>query len=1458
MPIDKKVPRFLNLDDDVRYLNENEMSDASNVRAFSSETNNAGALEIVQGNVEITNPNLPSGENKIIGASFLKNTNDIFFALWNENDKHGIYRYNDITGSLQLILQKSFLNFIKNSFVDMRAYQARGAFEVLLYFTDNINPPRKLNVNKALNGDYSSFFTNVKEEFVTLAKKAPTKGPTWTYRNDPDFLGNNINRKTYQFRYRYIYDDGEESVFSVASSLAADESQLTGLKAQNSELNTIDITLKSGSRIVDEIEVIARRGNEGAWFIIDRFKNKAALQNQTISFNDTGAYSAVSEIDANQLLSNVPLNAATLDIVESRLVLGDYTDGYNLNEDIKKAGQDDITIKPFGLEVDATKTNFASVNSFISNTATKSIVANIDMSNFTNLSKGSIISLNIKGVVVGSLSQIFTLPFIWNIDESHTFVANSGDSIADAVNSFITAFNKKVIASSGTPVIEIQASNRLNPNILNLIFRFKTSENSNSFFSPDSITNGLSFLGGSILGLETGSSFKKEGSYQLGIIEYDEYMRPSTVNTFDNNSVDIPSLSDISAKVKEEKGRVFLDYRIDPAIKPQERTRFWQWAITENRNQDEFIQYAVMAAESPLGDDTIYLNLTNLTGDDKSYDISQGANIFTQIQRGDIVNVLKYYDKSESERIIVGGSIKTEVVSAELYDAASSPTGSEGFLVGVKNVEIGNWSHTKVKNNDSNWQPDVASNVESKPLIEIYRPKNNTLEEDTVYYEIGGINEVINAGLTNRYFKGNLRDANQSITYDVETQTSSFLGIDENSVDFVVGDIIELLDSSSNSLGFREIEDIVPFNSNVRIYISNIPSSVDNISLASNHSSGQIKDGDVWYKIRDISLSQTILENNIPIEDRRVSDFYNSKAWSKGRANAYDPNAKEIRRFSSLTISDTYFSETNYNGFSNFNLALANFIQLPQQYGAVKRVALRDESLIVFQENKIGRVPVGRNIIENANGNQSLILSDKLFGKVDYYKTDYGLTKSQSLAEYDGDFFGWDLKRGKVWGLYYNGIQLLSDTKVSSLFDEKSEEILLFATNIDVVLGIDRENEELIVSCPNATAKTIGSPGLDDTPQKFPGIVDDGGGNLIMPVQPVLSDKINKVTHSNESRPINTIGEVHSKWGGTKVSANDIINVGVFPVSKSQIINGSEIDISTNINIGGQLREVKGKVNISKGTISFPKSQPAAATPDLTIGGTTQEFKGFSISYSFAGKRWSSFLDFKPEMYVNINYNFYSFKNGLLYKHNDPASFANFYDVQYYPYFEVCFNLEPSKVKRFLSFSMEGNNPYWDVDFQSNLVSGLLPYNLWETKEGLFHSKAPRGITGSGVTSIVGLGEVSAVSASGGLVSLVIGGLDAGAMGIFVGEALYDSDDNLLGEITSLEGSTIEIDNQIVPNVGDYVLVKKFAPLEGDELRGYYLKGKYQLNNSDPSFAEQFQEVFAVNTKYIESKLHNT
>jgi len=173
------VESKMNKDLDARLLKSGEYRDGVNVSVSRSESDDVGALENILGNEFINDLQQVRGNPCQIIGWYIDTTFDrIFLYLTNFQDNSSdqlsnfapydsvnkIVYFNTKTGASQTIVSGSFLNFSINSRIN-----DSNMIENLLFWTDNRNQPRKINVDTAI-ADPSYYFN---EDHISVAKYYP-------------------------------------------------------------------------------------------------------------------------------------------------------------------------------------------------------------------------------------------------------------------------------------------------------------------------------------------------------------------------------------------------------------------------------------------------------------------------------------------------------------------------------------------------------------------------------------------------------------------------------------------------------------------------------------------------------------------------------------------------------------------------------------------------------------------------------------------------------------------------------------------------------------------------------------------------------------------------------------------------------------------------------------------------------------------------------------------------------------------------------------------------------------------------------------------------------------------------------------------------------------------------------------------------------------------------------------
>ena len=365
----------MNKDLDDRLLPPGEYRDAQNIEVLKTDGANAGVLQNAAGNsLAHTALNL-STDIDVIGTYFdeknkriywfLTDNNDLYENDWyinsalNQNRFHAIYYYDADPSSNTYKTAKEIVGgrFLKFS----KKYKITGVAMIddLLFWTDNKNQPRRINVTKAISNP--AFYDN--ELKISLAKYAPYTAPilmtdtgiaaTSTMTNDSNIDNDYIEEEFVRFSYRFKFNDNEYSVLAPFSQIAFKHSYKSGSEYgefnESAEIRAYESTeldgmVNNANKVIIGVELPSINPNadfeiKEIEFIIKESDSTVARVLETKTLTDANISStfynytyksdtpqnALPEDQITRAFDNVPTKAKALDIVGNRLVFGNYS-----------------------------------------------------------------------------------------------------------------------------------------------------------------------------------------------------------------------------------------------------------------------------------------------------------------------------------------------------------------------------------------------------------------------------------------------------------------------------------------------------------------------------------------------------------------------------------------------------------------------------------------------------------------------------------------------------------------------------------------------------------------------------------------------------------------------------------------------------------------------------------------------------------------------------------------------------------------------------------------------------------------------------------------------------------------------------------------------------------------------------------------------------------------------------
>ena len=321
---------------DERLIQEGVYRNALNIDVDTDENSNIGSARNSLGNTIKTDLAALFGVESLsvrtIGAVTYDADNLIYWIITGDYD--AVIEYNAVTGITTRVLActNNTLNFNQNYIITGINY-----INGFLYWTDDLNPPRKINISRAKS--YAIDDARIADD-ISVIMAPPLNPPTLRLFNDTTTQANNISEKFLSFSYRYKYIDGQYSAMSPLSAVSFSPKAYVydyasgHNKAMINKFNTVDITFNTGKRNVTDIQVLMHDEMNSNISVVETFnKKKLAFGDglhKTLTFNNNKTYTILTSDQLTRTFDNVPLHAKAQDFVGSRLMYGNYTQFYNI------------------------------------------------------------------------------------------------------------------------------------------------------------------------------------------------------------------------------------------------------------------------------------------------------------------------------------------------------------------------------------------------------------------------------------------------------------------------------------------------------------------------------------------------------------------------------------------------------------------------------------------------------------------------------------------------------------------------------------------------------------------------------------------------------------------------------------------------------------------------------------------------------------------------------------------------------------------------------------------------------------------------------------------------------------------------------------------------------------------------------------------------------------------------
>lgn len=306
---------------DERLIPNGEYTDALNIRVSSDEDGEAGSVENAKGNERLVT--IMYNDEALLGAKCIGTIADdsketVYWFITHPNVDM-ILSFNTNNSVLKYhVVSTTVLNF------DVK-YPVNGLnlIDDLLFFTDNYNPPRRINVSRTYLQPISGV-DQITEDDISVIVKSPLESPSIRLISSPSY-NNFIEDKFIRFSYRYKYKDGEYSALSQFSDIAFSPGQFSldyttyDMIGMRNVPNITDVTFNTGSKNVVGIDLCFKLSNDNVVSVVSRFnKSEQGWPNDTdvtIPFDNQKIYTTLPDTELLRLYDNVPRKAKSQTIL---------------------------------------------------------------------------------------------------------------------------------------------------------------------------------------------------------------------------------------------------------------------------------------------------------------------------------------------------------------------------------------------------------------------------------------------------------------------------------------------------------------------------------------------------------------------------------------------------------------------------------------------------------------------------------------------------------------------------------------------------------------------------------------------------------------------------------------------------------------------------------------------------------------------------------------------------------------------------------------------------------------------------------------------------------------------------------------------------------------------------------------------------------------------------------------
>ena len=998
-----------------RYIQNGHYSDARNVSFMVN--GDRFILTNLKGNTEVSYT-LRTGDNLCIGSRDDKNSETVYYFIWNGDNNHQIikYEYNATVVAVTELAYGTGLNFEFDSLITgIDVVQSR-----YLVWTDNLNEIGCLDLDNY--GTLTSPITASDRWEVELLKVNQEVALEPKFCSINSKARNALINDLYKFRLRYVYEGGFRTYASTISRLAIPtwsflEDQVTG----KDNAISIGIDLPAYDK-VEKVEVLVQAGDTddtmGDWYKFFEVSyddiNDNINDRVVVAYTGEQQLEALDQTEVVQPFSFIPKRSKEIVFLPSNvLAFGNNTEGFDA---------DIIPHVQAYAQYQQQATGGATTTAVWNNTGTGVSGTFLNVNYDIKLDT----SLNYKTLTIGgtphvgdSITVAFTITVSGSVPLTPVaftyqvqYIVKDNDTTATIAENFADAFNSGDTRDRGYGGVVAY----VNSSVVRIVYG--VNENQAPYTPSTAITASVSsVVVSTYMDLGTRTNFKRFATHNVAVQYEDAKGRRSGA---------IPAASfyvegqDISNNNAQTTARVIIEH--EP---PADATRY-NLLYSKNTTYESYLQkwcnmYLVATLSFDSGTGTLPLQgaslevsalntcvFLNQVSGDSDVGVIRVAITAGTFSTSDVVT----YNTSAWTGTLLAGSTSTELLAFDIFDRIEYEQDTYGVqadeynyvdgdrikLLAVDNAstrtflsEIPDLAIHSADNMYVYAEYDVSSltpSITASPeptLIELWRPKSKG--DPILYYEIG-----YSFDISGGYHEGSVQNqsASQGAIITLKDVGDSYYMFSPNATGFAD----EKMTKESESLAFRHL------------------SAVTGI----------------------------------------------------GRSNVESDSADvEITRTTAVAYTQPIIPNSPTNGLS---MALGSSISIyDAKFGSIQKMSLtNNKQLTVYFEDKVGDLGVLEELNKQASGSVVYQTSALLNG-INYYSYDGGIGLSpESFAYYDKTQYFISPRNNAVCRLSNDGITEISNWGMTKWFNDNLDIKENLLTGVNAYGVFDERNQSYIIS----------------------------------------------------------------------------------------------------------------------------------------------------------------------------------------------------------------------------------------------------------------------------------------------------------------------------------------------------------------------------------------------------------